>query len=285
MKVLISSDMEGTCGVVNFNQIVPPDVARAYGWQGSPDFELARRQGVAEINAAAEGAFAGGATEVVINEAHDGMRNFLPKEMHKEARMITGTVKPLAMVQGIDSTFGAVIFTGYHAAAGTPGAVLAHTMTLSIVEARLNGRLVGEGGFNAAVVGHFGVPVVMVAGDDKVNAELRALLGDQLVGVVTKEGLSALAAKHLHPDKAVALIREGAQKAVANAKNMKPFRVAAPIRLEVDLQTVTLADVCEMIPGVERVGKRTVAYTGKDMLEINREFETICHHRDPFLAP
>ena len=268
-----------------FNQITAPDPSGKRVFAGSADYDLMRRQSMAEVNAAVEGSLAAGATEVVVTAAHGHSgRAILPRDLHPAASLISG-VKPLLMVQGIDSTFAAAIFTGYHAAANTPGAVLGHTYSLSVVEARLNGQIVGEGGFNAAVVGHFGVPVAMVTGDDKVYAELKALLGPQLVGVVVKEGIGVLAAKHIHPDRAVSAIREAAERAIRGAGAMKPLRVQTPVRLEVDLQTCAHADVCEFIPGIDRAGRRTVAYTGKDMLDVMRAFNAIKLLQDPFLMP
>lgn len=275
MKVLISSDMEGTSGVVDFSQVISSDHAATFGLKTSTDFEWVRKLVVKEVNAAVEGAFEGGATEVFVNEAHNGMRNLLPEELHLEAKLISGTFKPLGMMQGIDNSFGAVIFTGYHAGAGTVGGILAHSFCRSVQEIRLNGQRVGECGFNAAIAGHFGVPVVMISGDDKVIQEARELLGEQVVGVAVKEGISAIAAVHLHPEKARTAIKEGARRGVAAARDIPPFRVDTPVRMEIDVSSPTLADLSEQIPGVERVGRTSIAYTGSDMLQAAKAWRII----------
>lgn len=272
MKILISCDMEGTCGVVNFNQVEPPDMLPAHGIRPSPDYEWARRLLTREVNAAVEGAFAGGAEEVFVNESHDGMRNILPEELHPKARLINGSGKPLSMVQGADLGVDALILTGYHAAANTPGAVLAHTYTLSIQEVRLNGVRVGEAGLNAAIAGHFGVPVAMVAGDDKVVKEVKELLGDQVVGVAVKQGIRHGAAIQMHPMQARNLIREGAEKAVRGAKSLSPYKPASPICMDLMLLYGTQADRAEDFPGVQRTGWTSVSYTAPDMLQVAKAF-------------
>ncbi len=223
MKVLISADMEGTCGVASWVQVTPPEDSG-----GAPisqvEYDRARMRMTREVNAAIEGALAGGAEEVIVNDSHDGMRNLIPEELHPECRFISGNDKPLGMMQGVDlDGIGAVFYTGYHAKAGTPDAPLAHTWTGWVNDVRFDGQSTGEFGINAAVAGHFGVPVVLVTGDVKAVAQTRSYIGDHVVGVVVKEGLSTFAALHLHPAKAQELIRKGAEEAVKTDR----FRDAA----------------------------------------------------------
>jgi len=188
VKVLISADMEGTCGVVSWVQVTPPE----YGGTeptAAGEYERARARMTREVNAAIEGALAGGAEEVIVNDSHDGMRNLLPEELHPGCRFVSGSDKPLGMVQGVDlAGVGAVFYTGYHAKAGTPAAPLAHTWTGWVQDVRFDGRSTGEFGINAAVAGHFGVPVTLVTGDDKAVAQTRDLLGERLVGWRSKKG-------------------------------------------------------------------------------------------------
>lgn len=183
MKVLISADMEGTCGVVSWVQVMPPEVASGSEPSSTTEYERARRRMTREVNAAIEGALAGGAEEIIVNDSHDGMRNLLPEDMHPNCRWISGHDKPLGMMQGVDlDGVGAVFYTGYHAKAGTPGGPLAHTWTGWLQDVRIDGRSVGEFGINAAVAGYFGVPVVLVTGDDRAVAQTVDLLGQQVVG-------------------------------------------------------------------------------------------------------
>jgi D-amino peptidase len=163
MKVLISADMEGTCGVTSWVQVMPPE----YGSQPSSltEYERARLRLTREVNAAVEGALAAGAEEVIVNESHNGMRNLIPEELHESVRFITGSDKELGMMQGVqEEGIGAVFYTGYHARAGTPAAPLAHTWTGYVNDVRFNGISTGEYGINAVVAGHYGVPVTLMRG-------------------------------------------------------------------------------------------------------------------------
>jgi D-amino peptidase len=275
MKILISADMEGTCGIVHFNQELPPEYAGFMNLHPSPDYEWARRLLTQEVNSAIEGAFEGGADEVFVNEAHNGMRNMFPELLDTRARLINGNDKPLGMMQGVDLGVDGVICTGYHARANTPGAVMCHTYSLSIQEIRLNGMPVGEGGLNSAIAGHFNVPFLMICGDDKVVKEVKGLLGEKLVGVVVKEGISRAAAIQIHPEEARKLIKEGARKAAALTRELKPYKPTLPVRMEMDLINATQADRAEFLPGVERIGRTSVAYTAGDMLTIAKAFHVL----------
>lgn len=274
MKVLISADMEGTCGVTSWVQVMPPE----YGGEPSStvEYERARLRLTREVNAAVEGALAAGAEEVIVNESHDGMRNLIAEELHPRVRFITGNDKPLGMVQGIaEEGVGALFFTGYHAKAGTPNAPLAHTWTGYVNDVRIDGRSTGEFGINALVAGHFGVPVTLVTGDDKAVAQVRELLGEQVVGVAVKEGYSTYSAIHLHPTRAQELIRQGAEEAMRRVANARPWRPGPGFRVEVDFDHQARADQCVYIPGVERAGERTVAYSPADGLEFAHIFRAI----------
>jgi D-amino peptidase len=272
MKVLISADMEGTCGVVSWVHVTPPEGAN--GDPSNPvEYGRARQRMTSEVNAAIEGALAAGADEVIVNDSHDGMRNLIPEELHPACRFISGNDKLLGMMQGVDlDDIGAVFYTGYHARAGTPAAPLAHTWTGFLNDVRFDGVSTGEYGINAAVAGYFGVPVTFVCGDAKAVAQTQEMLGKQVVGVVVKEGLSTFAALHLHPAKAQELIREGAKQAVLNAKDAKPYtlRPGALIELEYDHQA--RADQAALVPGAERTGWRTIGFRPQDGLEFNRMF-------------
>ncbi len=272
MKVLISADMEGTCGVVSWVHVTPPEGAN--GEPSNPvEYGRARQRMTSEVNAAIEGALAAGADEVIVNDSHDGMRNLIPEELHPACRFISGNDKLLGMMQGVDlNDIGAVFYTGYHARAGTPAAPLAHTWTGFLNDVRFDGVSTGEYGINAAVAGYFGVPVTFVCGDAKAVAQTQEMLGKQVVGVVVKEGLSTFAALHLHPAKAQELIREGAKQAVLNAKDAKPYtlRPGALIELEYDHQA--RADQAALMPGAERTGWRTIGFRPQDGLEFNRMF-------------
>lgn len=269
MKVLISADMEGTAGIVDRAHTAIPDRGALSGIEhNAAEYDWARRLMTEEANAAVQGAFDGGASDVWVADAHGSQRNLLPTALHPEARYVSGTPKPLLMLEGLDESFGAVLYTGYHGQAGTPDSVLAHSFVGFIQDMRLNGISMGEYGINAAVAGHFGVPVAMVSGDNTVVEQTRNLLGPDVVGVEVKRGVGTYAAVHLHPEKVRAAIRAGAAEAVRRAPRLRPYRPQAPIKLEVDVVSPDLADLANLLPGVRRLGPRSVAYEGPNMLDV-----------------
>ncbi len=255
VKVYISVDMEGIAGVVAWEQTSPE----------GRDYDRFRLLMTKEANAAVEGALAGGATEVVVNDSHANMRNIIPEELSPEARLISGSPKPMSMVEGLDGSYDAAFFIGYHARAGSPG-VLSHTYSSTVMEFRVNGRPFGEVGMNAALAGAYGVPVALVAGDSSAVEEARELLGHlgPLGAVAVKRHVGRSAAASLHPERARALIREAAAEAVRQSANIRPFIVEQPVRVELRFSNSGLADGAELMPGVVRVDGVTVAYEAPD---------------------
>src|SRR3984885_7951197 len=224
MKVFLSSDMEGTAGVVDWAQCAGD----------GPEASGGRRLLLAEVNAAIEGALAGGASEIVVNDSHSTMRNLPPDALAGQASYISGSHKPLYMMQGLDSSFGAVLFVSYHGAIGA-SAGLSHTYNpRAVIEARLGGVVTGEAGINALVAAHYGVPVVLVTGDRCACEETAALIPGVHAAVV-KEHVSRLAAHSLHPARACALIREVAEKAVATAAQAQPPPLGPVATLEISV--------------------------------------------------
>src|SRR5215472_12820333 len=211
MKVFVSTDMEGTAGIVDWDQCVGD----------GPEAAAGRKLLLGEVNAAIEGAMAGGATEIVVNDSHYHMRNLAPDELAGGASYISGSHKPLYMMQGLDGSFDAVALVSYHGSVGAP-AGLSHTYSPRVVvEARLDGAVTGEAGINALVAAHYGVPVVLVTGDRCACEETAAFVPGVHQAVV-KEHVSRLAADSMHPDRACALIRERAETAVASAAMTRP---------------------------------------------------------------
>jgi D-amino peptidase len=273
MKILISADMEGTCGVSSWVHVTPPEGAGAGEPANQTEYERARLRMTREVNAAIEGALAGGADEVIVNDSHDGMRNLIGEELHPEAQFISGNDKFLGMMQGVDlDGISAVFYTGYHARAGTPAAPLAHTWTGWLNDVRFDGRSTGEFGINAVVAGYYGVPVVLVTGDEKAVAQTQELLGDQVEGVAVKQGLSTFAAMHLHPAKAQRLIREGAERAIAKIATASPFVLGEGATVELEFEHQARADQAVLMPGVARSGERAVSFRPRDGLEFSSMF-------------
>jgi D-amino peptidase len=256
MKVYISVDIEGISGVVAIDHTK----------RDGKDYKISRRLMTREVNAAIEGAFLGGAQEVVVNDSHGSMINLIIEELDERVSIISGSPKPIAMVQGIENS-DAAFFVGYHSCAGTPNAVMDHTYHgRTVYNIRINGTAMGELGINAGMAGYFGVPVVLVTGDKKTTEEAVNLLKKVEV-VPTKEGIGRFAAKSEHPVRIRNYIREKAKKAVENI-NTAPFVVEPPLRLEIDFLSSNMADNVELLPGIDRVGSRSTGYECDDFLEL-----------------
>jgi D-amino peptidase len=254
--------MEGIAGVVMQDHVT--STHKEYG--------RFRRLMTAEANAAIEGAVAGGATRVVVNDSHGGMANILIEELNPAAELISGNPKPFSMLQGIGPEVDAVFLVGYHAAAGTGAGVLEHTWSGRVARVRLNGRNVGETGLNAALAGAYGAPVVLVTGDRAVTEEARALLGP-IETVAVKNGVARTAARCLHPEVAREHIRQAAERALN--LTVAPFVVPPPVGLEVVFQRTANADMAELVPGSQRVDGRTVTWTGDDMPTAYKAFRAM----------
>jgi len=260
MKVYLSSDMEGTAGVVDWQQCVGD----------GPEAVAGRRLLLAEVNAAIEGAVSGGATEIVVNDSHSTMRNLPADALAAGASYISGSHKPLYMMQGLDGSFDAVLFVSYHGSVGA-AAGLSHTYSPRVVsEARLGGVVTGEAGINALVAAHYGVPVVLVTGDRCACGETAALIPGVHTAVV-KEHVSRLAAHSLHPSRACALIRETAQKALEGAASASPPPLGSAT-LEISVRTTDIAEAASWVRGVERTGPRELRFQGDDPLAVYRSF-------------
>jgi D-amino peptidase len=254
MKVFISADMEGTAGVTDWEQVLPEH----------QDYARFRRLMTEEVNAAILGALEGGAKEIVVNDSHNTMRNLLIEELHPQAQLISGSPKPYSMMQGIDNTFDVVFFTGYHAAAGTQNGILDHTYSsLSVRQLKLGNLVVGEAGLNAALAGHFKVPVALVTGDATAVAQAKKLLGGA-EAVAIKEPIGRLAARSYQPVEARRRIKEGATRALKRAKDLKPLILPRPLMMEMEWTYTAMADRCMLIPAMTRVGPRTVGYKARD---------------------
>jgi D-amino peptidase len=260
MKVFLSSDMEGTAGVVDWAQCVGD----------GPEAAAGRALLLAEVNAAIEGALAGGATEIVVNDSHSTMCNLPADQLGGGASYISGSHKPLYMMQGLDDSFDAVMFVSYHGSVGAP-AGLSHTYNpRAVSEARLDGRVTGEAGINALVAAHYGVPVVLVTGD-RVACEETAALIPGVHSAVVKEHVSRLAAHSLHPVRARELITEAAAAAVAGAAAAGPPPLDPGV-LEVSVRTTDIAEAATWVRGVERTGDRELRFAGPDRLATYRSF-------------
>jgi D-amino peptidase len=261
LKVFISVDMEGISGVVSWDDVTV----------GGTDYGLFRKLMTAEANAAIEGALGAGANEIVVRDAHDTGRNILPDMLQPQARLLRDwSYGPLSMMEGIDASFDAAIFIGYHARASTPNAVLKHTMTTKLTDVVINGKKMPEAGINGLMAGFFGVPVVLVSGDKAIAAQARELFGE-VETVIVKEGI-ATAELGLHPSTAQALIRKKTESALQRLADFKPFTLAPPYTLEVVFADEAGAQKASWIPGAARKDEHTVAFTAGDIMELMKLF-------------
>ncbi|HET9347468.1 MAG TPA: M55 family metallopeptidase [Candidatus Limnocylindrales bacterium] len=264
MRVYISVDMEGVAGISH-----PKPTGR-----GDSGYADAVGLMVGEANAAIDGAFAGGATEVLVNDSHGGMYNLRPVELDRRARVLQGQ-KAWSMVEGAgpDRGFGVALFVGYHARAGHPRGTIAHTYTGRPTVSRLNGRLVGESGMNAAVLGQWNVPVGLVTGDDALAEEVADWL-PWAERVIVKDATGGSSAATVHPAAAAELIRDGAARAVrlAVGGELEPLRVDPPVVVEVEYVNGVTADFAAIVPGAVRFGDRGVRLEAPDAVTAYRGF-------------
>jgi D-amino peptidase len=256
LKIYISADMEGIGGVISDVQAEPK----------GRDYEKFRRLMTDEVNAAIAGACDAGATEIWVNDGHGDSQNLDLELLDKRARLVLAYPGPLLMMDGIDPSFDAVIFIGYHASEGQASAVLAHTMwSERVVEIKLNGVSVPEAAFNAAIAGEYGVPVVFLAGDQTATEEAARLLGPIETARV-KQAIGFHAAVMMHPTEAQRLIRAGVKRGVENRRELKPYKVEHPVKLEITFKSTVTAEIVSYFPGVERPHGNTILYTAKDMV-------------------
>ena len=262
LKVLISVDMEGITSIVSADEC---------NRRASDDYQYFRRIMTLEANAAVEGALAAGAAEIVVRDAHDTGRNILPDLLHKSARLLRDwSFGPKEMMEGIDETFGAAVFVGYHASAGRPDANLEHTWTGRITDVKINGVSLPEAGLNALVAGHFNVPVVFVSGDQALCDQAKGLLGEIEV-VAVKKGIGA-ATLSLHPEVSAQLIKAGVEKALRSLGKYKPYRLTPPYKLVLTLKEEKMVDNGQYYPGAKRTGDWELTYESKDLMEVLKAF-------------
>ncbi len=262
MRIYLSVDMEGLAGVAHPHQVV-------FGLNGidRTDYDRSRALMAGETNAAIEAAFEHGADEVVVNDSHWQMRNLRAEDLQPRARLIIGD-KPFSMTQGIggvgDGAFDAAAFIGYHAGAGHPTGVIAHTYSsVTVLEIRANGVPHNEAGLNAIRLGHHGVPVMLVAGDDALAGEIETLL-PWAERVIVKRALGSNVADSLAPPDAQQAIRDGMARALGRLGEMRLYEPAYPIAGEIDFRLPAMADYACVVPGVERIGPRTVGFGAED---------------------
>ena len=261
LKVFISVDMEGLAGVVAGTDVSPT----------GRDYAHFRAIMAAETNAAIDGAFAAGAREFVVRDSHGDKTNLLPGDLNRTGVVLIrgASTGPKNMMEGIDASFGAVIFIGYHAKAGTPNAILEHTSNGNVIDFSINGVSLPEGGYNALVAGLYGVPVVFAAGDRALTDQLKGLLGP-IETVAVKEEIGGDASRGLSPRDAQALIGAGVERGVRNRAQLKPFKMAGPFTMVLKVRQEK-----PLYKGAERTGAGEFKFTSPDLLDVLNAFNAM----------
>ena len=257
-KVYISVDMEGISGISGDDQVNA----------GTAEYGRSRKLMAEDLNAAIRGALEAGATDILVNDSHGGQRNLLPEDVHPTARLISHSFKRHGMMEGLDDTFDAAIFIGYHAKADAPRGLFAHTGTGVLRDLQINGRSVGEGGMNAALAAWYGVPVVLVTGDDTAVAEVKESVPG-IRGVAVKRAINVRAVELKPLQQARQEIQQAARDGVAAAKKPAPQRTG-PFRVQMRFRNFTIPEVATAFREIESVAPDTVAFTRETMPEAYR---------------
>jgi D-amino peptidase len=274
LKVYISVDMEGIAGVVTGDQLGPT------GFEYGRAREFMTGEALAAIAAAKEA----GATEIVVSDSHGNGESLLIDQFPDDVRIVRSWPRPLMMMEGIDSTFAAAIFIGYHASTTSPAGVRAHTISsANYASVSLNGVAMPEAGINAAIAGRFGVPVVLISGDDIAVDETRRLLGD-VEGAVVKRAISFHSAATMTPKASQALIRERVKAALARRASFKPYVVRPPITLDLTFKSYRPAEILAYLPIVQRTTSHGIRFIGKDIVEVSRFLEFVGTY-EPGISP
>lgn len=265
LKVYISVDMEGITGVVSNEQLGP----------GGFEYQRAREFMTAEALAAIQGAREAGATEIVVSDSHGNGQNLLIDQFPDDITIIRSWPRPLMMMEGIDSTFAAAVFIGYHSSTANVRGVRAHTMSsATLTGVALNGRQVPEGGMNAAIAGYFGVPVVMVSGDDAAVEEVQRF-APGMQGAVVKRAISFHAAATMTPKAAQALIRAQVKAGIEKRARVTPFVLPGAVTADISFKHYRVAEILTYLPIVTRVDAHTVRFVGRDILQVSRFLEFV----------
>lgn len=261
LKVFISVDMEGISGVVTSEECS----------RSGSDYSYFRKIMTQDANAAVRGAVAAGATEIWVRDSHGSARNILPGMLDQQARLLrdwSGGYK--SMMEGIDESFDAVIFIGYHAKAGTPDAIIEHTSSGTVTDMSVNGVSLPEAGYNALIAGHYDVPVVFVAGDKAICQQAKNLFGE-VETVAVKDAMGA-AALCLHPIVAQQKIKAGVQKSLGNLAKYKPYKLKSPYTLVLKLKNEKMVYNGSFYPGAKRTGDWELTYTSDSILDVIKAF-------------
>jgi len=270
-KVFISVDMEGISGVVDPAQLGPDGF----------EYQRAREWMTGEVNAAIAGIRAGAPTDIVVCDSHGNGESLLIDKLPDDVRVVRGFPRPLEMMQGLDESFAAAVFIGYHASEWTADAVRAHTISSArLLGIKLNGAEVSEGVFNAALAGHFKVPVAFVSGDRLAVTQVQKVAAGA-EGAIVKEPYGYHSAATVTPARGQTLIREGVARAMSKLETLQPYRITTPVALEVGFKLTIDAERAAFVPGLTRMDAHNVKGTFRDMPEVTRLLQVLTSFAAP----
>jgi D-amino peptidase len=276
LKVYISADMEGITGVASVDQLGPANF----------EYAQARQWMTADVLAAIQGAREAGATEFVISDSHGNGESLLIDRFPTDIpiTVVRSFPRPLGMMEGLDSTFAAAIFIGYHASTSSSTGVRAHTISSALLtRIAINGTSMSEAGINAAIAAQFGVPVVMISGDDQIVAETKLRLGP-IEGAAVKRAVGFHSAATLTPEAGQALIRQHAKAGVSRRGEMKPYVMTKPLTLDISFKNYRPVELLGYLSNVQRIDSHTIRYLARDMTDISKFIEFVTSY-DPTLTP
>jgi D-amino peptidase len=264
-KIFISVDMEGVTGVVQPAQLGPDGF----------EYQRAREWMTGEVNAAIAGIRDAGPADIVVCDSHGNGQSVLIDKLPEDVRLVRGFPRPLEMMQGLDDSFAAAVFIGYHGSEWAAGAVRSHTISSArLLGVKLNGMEVSEGIYNAALAGQFGVPVAFVSGDRIAVTQLQKVVA-AAEGAIVKEPYGYHSAMSVTPARGQAMIHEGVRRAMAKLTSLQPYRVTTPIDLEVGFKLTIDAERAAFVPGLSRSDAHTVKGSFRDMVEITKLLQVL----------
>ncbi|WP_153462945.1 MULTISPECIES: M55 family metallopeptidase [Sediminibacillus] len=256
MKIFISADMEGISGVATNQQL-----------KTNAEYQRFRRLMTADVNAAIEGAFQGGAKEIVVADGHGNMSNILVEDLDRRARLVSGNNRVMCQLEGLDDSFDGIMFVGHHGReGGSERTVISHTLAgVCVNEMKINGRIVGETEMNSLVAGKFGVPAIFISGDDAYVQEVKTSF-PQVEAAVTKRAVDRFAAELIHPEAARKEIRERAEAAVKKAGSFEPETITGPTTFEIEMKGPQQAQMTTTLPTVNLISPKRIRFTCNDIV-------------------
>ncbi len=269
LNIFISFDLEGISGVTSWKEMR----------KDSPDLLRVRKIATQEVNSAIRGARKSSLEigEILICDSHASGENLLIEELESGIELIKGTQRNYFMMEGLNRDFDVVFFIGYHAMAGTFEGMMDHSYSSSLIyNIKINGQYVGESEINAAIAGHYGVPLGLVSGDDKLVQEVKNFFGPLVETVITKRSISRFCAKCKHPSDVQKEIQLKAERVMKKINRLKPFKFKYPINAEIEMINSLFGDAIGSLPGLKRVSARKFLFKSKDILAFYRTLMLIC---------